>query len=79
MLATIARLAEELGGECYLVTGDKDCRQLITDRVKVYNIRKDQVYRPRGAQGGMGDRARSRSSIFRPWWAIRSTTCPACR
>ncbi len=23
---------------------DKDCRQLITDRVKVYNVRKDQIY-----------------------------------
>ena len=43
LLATVARLTDELGGTCYLVTGDKDCRQLITDRVKVYNIRKDQV------------------------------------
>lgn len=44
LLATIAHQVNELGGECYLVTGDKDARQLITDRVKVYNIRKDQVY-----------------------------------
>ena len=36
--------SNELEGECYLVTGDKDCRQLITERVKVYNIRKDQMY-----------------------------------
>lgn len=43
ILATMARITEELGGDCYLVTADKDCRQLITDRVKVYNIRKDQV------------------------------------
>ncbi|MGO8744702.1 MAG: DNA polymerase I [Thermoguttaceae bacterium] len=43
LLATIARVTDELGGECRLVTGDKDCRQLITDRVKMYNIRKDQV------------------------------------
>ena len=27
-----------------IVTGDKDCRQLITDRVAVYNIRKNQVF-----------------------------------
>ncbi len=26
------------------MTGDKDCRQLISDRVKLYNIRKDQVF-----------------------------------
>jgi DNA polymerase-1 len=44
ILATIARRVDQLGGECYLVTNDKDCRQLITERVKVYNIRKNQVY-----------------------------------
>lgn len=44
ILATVAHQVEEQGGECYLVTGDKDCRQLMTDRIKVYNIRKDQVY-----------------------------------
>ena len=41
-MATMARIVEELGGECVLVTADKDCRQLITDRVKVYNIRKNE-------------------------------------
>ncbi len=44
LLATIAHQTNELGGECYLVTGDKDARQLITELVKVYNIRKDQTY-----------------------------------
>ncbi len=44
ILATLAHRVERAGGECYLVTGDKDCRQLITDRVKLYNIRKDQVF-----------------------------------
>ncbi|MEX0678147.1 MAG: DNA polymerase I [Pirellulales bacterium] len=44
LLATIAHQVNELEGDCYLVTGDKDARQLITDRVKVYNVRKDQVY-----------------------------------
>src|SRR3569623_2897361 len=39
ILATIARITDGLGGECYLVTADKDCRQLITDRVKIYNVR----------------------------------------
>ena len=41
ILATVARITDELGGECFLVTSDKDCRQLITDRVKVFNIRKN--------------------------------------
>lgn len=44
VLATIARETERLGGKCFLVTGDKDSRQLITDRVKVYNIRKNEIY-----------------------------------
>lgn len=44
ILATIARIAEEQGKDCYLVTGDKDCRQLISDRVKVLNIRKNEVF-----------------------------------
>lgn len=43
ILATVARLTEQGGGLCFLVTADKDCRQLITDRVFLYNIRKDQV------------------------------------
>lgn len=44
ILATLARIAEERGADCFLVTSDKDCRQLITDQVKMYNIRKDLVY-----------------------------------
>lgn len=44
VMATIARLAEAAGAECVLVTSDKDCRQLITDSVRLYNIRKGQVY-----------------------------------
>ena len=44
VMATIARATEELGGRCFLVSGDKDCRQLISDRVKVYNIRKNRVF-----------------------------------
>ena len=44
ILATIAHRTEQLGGWCFLVTGDKDCRQLITDRVKVFNIRKNHVF-----------------------------------
>lgn len=43
VLATVAWQTEQLGGECFLVTSDKDCRQLINDRVKMYNIRKNEV------------------------------------
>jgi len=44
VLATVARECEELGGECLVVSSDKDCRQLITDRVRIYNLRKDVIY-----------------------------------
>jgi len=44
ILATVAQITEERGGQCYLVTADKDCRQLITDRVRLYSIRKNEVF-----------------------------------
>ena len=44
LLATVAHRVNELGGECYIVSPDKDCRQLISDRVKVYNVRKTVIY-----------------------------------
>jgi len=44
VIATLARQADEQGAECYLITSDKDCRQLIRDRVKLYNVRKNQLY-----------------------------------
>lgn len=56
VLATVARLTAERGGQCFLVTGDKDCRQLITDRVKVFNIRKNQVYDRDALQADWGVR-----------------------
>src|SRR5258706_7506374 len=44
VLATMARIVSEAGGTAFLVTGDKDSRQLIAERVKVYNIRKNEVF-----------------------------------
>ncbi len=41
ILATVSKQVDEAGGRCLIVTSDKDCRQLITDRVRLYNIRKD--------------------------------------
>lgn len=43
LLATVARITEEAGGHCLIVTSDKDCRQLITGAVQLYNLRKDQL------------------------------------
>jgi DNA polymerase I len=44
VLATLARQCDELDANLLIVTGDKDCRQLITDRVSLFNIRKNEVY-----------------------------------
>lgn len=44
VLATVAARTEEQGGDCFLVTADKDARQLLSDRVKIFNVRKQQVY-----------------------------------
>lgn len=44
ILATVAAIVRDRGGECVLVTGDKDCRQLIGDNVRILNIRKGEFY-----------------------------------
>jgi DNA polymerase-1 len=42
VIATLARRAAERGMEVRIVTNDKDARQLIGPRIKIYNIRKKQ-------------------------------------
>ncbi len=44
VLATLALCCDQMEADCLVVSGDKDCRQLITDRVRIYNIRKDAIY-----------------------------------
>jgi len=44
ILATVARIVDERGGRCLLVTTDKDCRQLLTRRVSLYNLRKGELF-----------------------------------
>ena len=44
VLATLAAQVEQAGGRAIIVTSDKDCRQLITDKVLIYNIRKQEVF-----------------------------------
>ncbi|HEV7282424.1 MAG TPA: DNA polymerase I [Pirellulaceae bacterium] len=46
VMATAARRAIEDGLDCYLVTNDKDCRQLLNDHVALYYIRKQEMYGP---------------------------------
>jgi len=56
ILATLARETALRGGDCYLVSGDKDCRQLLSERVKIYNVRKDQFYDAASLQQDWGVR-----------------------
>jgi len=56
ILATIARRTEQQGGTCFLVTGDKDCRQLISDQTFMFNIRKGQVLDREGLLADWGVR-----------------------
>ncbi len=43
VMATVAANADERGYEVHLCTSDKDCRQLIRDRVTILNLRKDET------------------------------------
>jgi DNA polymerase-1 len=40
VMATVAAAAEQRGLEVLIATSDKDCRQLLTDRVRMFNLRK---------------------------------------
>jgi DNA polymerase-1 len=44
VLATVARAGAERGLDVFVCTSDKDCRQLIGDRVHLYNLRKGQEF-----------------------------------
>jgi DNA polymerase-1 len=44
ILATMARECDERGYNLFVVTSDKDCRQFISDHVKLFNIRKQEVF-----------------------------------
>ena len=43
IIATLARRAEERGLDVFIVTADKDARQLISDQVRILNLRKNKV------------------------------------
>jgi DNA polymerase-1 len=40
VIATVAQAAAQRGLDVYICTSDKDCRQLITDRIRLYSLRK---------------------------------------
>jgi DNA polymerase-1 len=58
ILGTLARRLEEEGLEVFIVTGDKDAFQLLSDRIKIYNPHKEgEVSDVKGVRerfGGLG-------------------------
>src|SRR4029077_15524026 len=56
ILATVARLAEERKAACFVVTADKDCRQLISERGKIFDVRKQQIYDAQALEADWGVR-----------------------
>jgi DNA polymerase-1 len=44
VIATLARRGEERGLDVYICSADKDARQLLSDQIKIFNVRKNQVF-----------------------------------
>jgi len=53
VMATVAVAGRDRGLDVFLCTTDKDCRQLIDDKIRIYNLRKRLVY--------------DRDSLFADW------------
>ena len=43
IIATVSRSAEKRNIDVYVCTNDKDCRQLISDRIRLFNLRKHTI------------------------------------
>lgn len=46
LMATLATDASARGARVLLVTSDKDCRQLLSDRIQILNLRKNELFGP---------------------------------
>ncbi|MBO6141193.1 MAG: DNA polymerase I [Ruminococcus sp.] len=48
ILGTLSRIAENAGGECFIVTGDRDSYQLVTDKttVRLAATKETKIYTP---------------------------------
>ena len=56
IIATLSRQADERGCEVFLCSSDKDCRQLLSDRVKIQNLRKGEILDAAGLMADWGIR-----------------------
>jgi DNA polymerase-1 len=44
IIATLAKAGEARGLDVYMCSPDKDCRQLLTDKCRIFNVRKNQEF-----------------------------------
>jgi DNA polymerase I len=44
LIATLAAIGAKRGLDVHICSSDKDCRQLLSERVKVFNLRKREIY-----------------------------------
>ena len=44
LIATLATFAHKRGMEVHICSSDKDCRQSLGDDVKIFNLRKREIY-----------------------------------
>ena len=56
VIATLARRGEERGLDVFIVTADKDARQLISEQIRIFNIRKNTVMDVAGLEEEWGIR-----------------------
>lgn len=56
IMATLASQAEQHGARVLLVTSDKDCRQLISEKTLMLNVRKNEVFGASELKGVWGIR-----------------------
>jgi DNA polymerase-1 len=56
VIATLARQGEALGLDVYICTADKDARQLLSEHIKIVNLRKDEVLDAAGLLADWGIR-----------------------
>jgi len=44
LIATLAVQGEKRGMDVFICSSDKDCRQLLSDKIRIFNIRKQEIY-----------------------------------
>lgn len=54
VIATLARRGAERGLDVFIATSDKDARQLLSDRIHIYNLRKKEVLDVEGLKKDWG-------------------------